>query len=72
MAKNEEFKQISSRRYADIIRELGHLRALGAEIVQRSSRLEEDLAALQGKAPRKAKPDIVQAAIDKRNRRIYK
>ena len=59
------------KRPTDITKELQAIRALFAEGLQRTSHLEEELAPIQGKAPRKGrKSDIVQAAIDKRNKRI--
>jgi hypothetical protein len=70
-----------TRKSADIARELAEIRALGtklrdlgAELINRTSRLEEEPAPIQGKAPRKgrAKPDIVQTAINKRNKRILR
>lgn len=58
----------------DIAQELAAIRALGTELIQRTSRLEEELAPFQEKAPRKGKrkPDIVQERIDKRNKRILR
>lgn len=59
------------RKIADIIKELQTLRALGAEVVQRTSRLEEELAPVQGPArPKGLTP--TEKAILKRNKRILR
>ena len=59
------------RKNADIIKELQTLRALGAEVVQRTSRLEEELAPVQGSAPLKGLTKAQQAIL-RRNKRILK
>ena len=64
---------MTRRSDTEIAKELAAIKAIGAELIQRTSRLEEELAPVQEQAPRKGrakKPDIVQTAIDKRNRRI--
>lgn len=58
---------------ASIHKELQALRALGAEVVERTSRLEEELVPFKARTPRKGrvvKKDKAQLAVDKRNRRI--
>lgn len=56
---------------ADIIKELQAIRALNAESLQRTSRLEEELAPVQAPArPKGLTP--TQKAILKRNKRFLK
>jgi hypothetical protein len=56
-----------------IARELRAIKALFAEGLNRASRLEEELAPIQGLAPRKGKkPDVAQLAVDRRNKRMMK
>lgn len=56
----------------NIVKELRSLRALGAEIIERTSRLEEELAPVQAPAPRKGRRDPVKEAVERRNKRIFK
>ncbi|HET6255811.1 MAG TPA: hypothetical protein VFE32_17170 [Puia sp.] len=53
----------------DLKKELEVLRALGKEIVKRTSRLEEGLEPVQAPA-RPKRVNEVQAAIDRRNKHI--
>jgi len=56
----------------DTAKEIKALRALAIEMLQRTSRLEEELSPVQGKAPRKGNLRRVPSTVERRNARIGK